>query len=197
MEKKGDVMMKKSSASMYLVVIILLTTFLYAIPSIEAATVYSVDAIPEEAIRLRILANSNSEADQAVKVQVRDAVVNYVNTWSDGINSKEDAEKLISENIPKIERIAKDVLKENGINETVKVEYTPTEFPTKIYGDIIYPAGTYDAVKISIGAAEGDNWWCVLYPPLCFLNAGTNEEVQKAEPQEVKSLTQELFSNLF
>lgn len=140
--------------------------------------------IPDEAIRLRILANSDGEKDQYVKRLIRDRVNEQITEWVKNLTSVTVARKTIKENLPALETIAKEVLKEEGVNESVHVEFGKVEFPTKLYGQFLYPAGEYEAVLITLGKGEGANWWCVLFPPLCFLDFSNGEAVKAPEPSE-------------
>ncbi|MDG0061503.1 stage II sporulation protein R [Priestia sp. P5] len=140
--------------------------------------------IPDEAIRLRILANSDGEKDQYVKRLIRDRVNEQITEWVKDLTSVAVARKTIKENLPALETIAKEVLKEEGVNESVHVKFGKVEFPTKLYGQFLYPAGEYEAVLITLGKGEGANWWCVLFPPLCFLDFSNGEAVKAPEPSE-------------
>lgn len=140
--------------------------------------------IPDEAIRLRILANSDGEEDQYVKRLIRDRVNEQITEWVKNLTSVTVARKTIKENLPALETIAKEVLKEEGVNESVHVKFGKVEFPTKLYGQFLYPAGEYEAVLITLGKGEGANWWCVLFPPLCFLDFSNGEAVKAPEPSE-------------
>ncbi|MBY0063639.1 MULTISPECIES: stage II sporulation protein R [Priestia] len=140
--------------------------------------------IPDEAIRLRILANSDGEKDQYVKRLIRDRVNEQITEWVKDLTSVTVARKTIKENLPALETIAKEVLKEEGVNESVHVKFGKVEFPTKLYGQFLYPAGEYEAVLITLGKGEGANWWCVLFPPLCFLDFSNGEAVKAPEPSE-------------
>lgn len=140
--------------------------------------------IPDEAIRLRILANSDGERDQYVKRLIRDRVNEQITEWVKNLTSVTVARKTIKENLPALETIAKEVLKEEGVNESVHVKFGKVEFPTKLYGQFLYPAGEYEAVLITLGKGEGANWWCVLFPPLCFLDFSNGEAVKAPEPSE-------------
>src|SRR6478752_5042503 len=142
--------------------------------------------IPDEAIRLRILANSDGEKDQYVKRLIRDRVNEQITEWVKDLTSVTVARKTIKENLPALETIAKEVLKEEGVNESVHVKFGKVEFPTKLYGQFLYPAGEYEAVLITLGKGEGANWWCVLFPPLCFLDFSNGEAVKAPEPNEEK-----------
>lgn len=133
-------------------------------------TAYS-DSISEELsegiVRLHIIANSDSEEDQKVKLAVRDAVLSEMERFE----NKEDIPLSLSE----FEKIANGVLKNNGFDYRACAEYGNFEFPTKYYDNFALPKGNYDAVRIKLGKAEGHNWWCVLFPPLCYIDAATEE----------------------
>ncbi|PGW24239.1 stage II sporulation protein R [Bacillus thuringiensis] len=158
--------------------------------------------IPKEAVRLRILANSDSDKDQALKRKVRDEVKAQIDGWVADLTSFEEARKVIQNHIPEIEKTVENTLKREGSKESFQVKFSKNvKFPTKVYGNFIYPAGEYEAVLITIGEGEGANWWCVLFPPMCFLDfsSGTavrkEEHVVKAEsPEEeqVKQLDEEV-----
>ena len=146
-----------------------------------------VQVIPSEAIRLRILANSNHESDQELKRKIRDEVNQEINVWVAELTSVEEAREVISSRLDEIESIAQEVMeRENNVQE-VDVSFGKTVFPTKLYGQYLYPAGEYEAIKISLGAGEGENWWCVLFPPLCFLdfNSGTAVKAETIEEEDV------------
>ncbi|MGA4465021.1 stage II sporulation protein R [Bacillus bombysepticus] len=159
--------------------------------------------IPKEAVRLRILANSDSDKDQALKRKVRDEVKAQIDGWVADLTSFEEARKVIQSHIPEIEKTVKNTLKREGSKDSFQVKFSKNvKFPTKVYGNFIYPAGEYEAVLITIGEGEGANWWCVLFPPMCFLDfsSGTavrkEEHVVKAEsPEEeqVKQLDEEVI----
>ena len=144
-------------------------------PKTNASQAEEVQVIPNEAIRLRILANSNQESDQKLKRAIRDEVNKGINKWVAELTSIEEARKVIKSHLPDIEAIAEEVMvRENNVQK-MKVDFGKTVFPTKLYGQYLYPAGEYEAIKITLGEGEGENWWCVLFPPLCFLdfNSGT------------------------
>ncbi|MED4456043.1 stage II sporulation protein R [Metabacillus fastidiosus] len=151
--------------------------------SIAAADANEPVVIPDEAIRLRILANSDSDEDQALKRKVRDEVNKEITKWVEKLTSIEAARKLISDRLPEIERIVEDVMKEEELVQSYNVDFDNVSFPTKLYGDYIYPAGEYEAILITLGEGNGANWWCVLFPPLCFLDFSTGAAV-KAEGNE-------------
>lgn len=162
----------------------------------DLSTDYQV--IPDEAIRLRILANSDKEDDQELKRTIRDEVNKEITKWVKEIDDIEEARQLIQNRLPKINAIVGRVLEEQGSSQDYNVNYgEDVKFPTKVYGSYVYPAGEYEAILITLGEGKGSNWWCVLFPPLCFLDfsngtsvaeEGEVEEQEKdAEPAEEKS----------
>ena len=144
--------------------------------------------------RLHILANSDSLEDQELKLKVRDAILEYMNTLSYDNISKEKAIKLSEEHIEDFKKTAEKVIKENGYNYDVKIQIGNFYFPTKIYGNISLPAGNYDALKIEIGNAQGKNWWCSLFPPLCFVDISTGVIDEESEKYLRENLTTEEFT---
>ncbi|MED3036502.1 stage II sporulation protein R [Bacillus tropicus] len=138
--------------------------------------------IPKEAVRLRILANSDSDKDQALKRKVRDEVKTQIDGWVADLTSFEEARKVIQSHIPEIEKTVANTLKKEGSKDSFQVKFSKNvKFPTKVYGNFIYPAGEYEAVLITIGEGEGANWWCVLFPPMCFLDFSSGTAVRKEE----------------
>ena len=122
----------------------------------------------EGIVRLHVLANSDTVEDQALKLKVRDAVIEYMEKQDD-LNSAGEARKYLSENLNRLEKIAEGVIASEGYDYSARVRY----IPEKAYGGITFPAGNYEALNITIGRGEGENWWCVLFPPLCLLEEGT------------------------
>ena len=156
----------------------------------ESADDYQV--IPDEAIRLRILANSDTEADQDLKRTVRDRVNEQITVWVKDIDTIEKARELIESRIPDIEAVVAQVLKEENADNDYEVEYgSDISFPAKLYGPYLYPAGEYEAVLITLGEGQGANWWCVLFPPLCFLDFSNGTSVAAAEAEADKEDVQE------
>ncbi|BBH23831.1 hypothetical protein Back11_51760 [Paenibacillus baekrokdamisoli] len=131
--------------------------------------------IPKDSIRLRILANSDSASDQAVKRYVRDAVVAEINTWVTGPQTIDQARQTIRAHMSDIEHVIGTKLSSRGFTYGFKAELSVVPFPTKIYGNKVYPAGNYEALRITLGQGAGQNWWCVLFPPLCFVDAVSGE----------------------
>ncbi|MDM5190950.1 stage II sporulation protein R [Bacillus sp. DX4.1] len=172
--------MKKQAIAYFLLLLIgaqLLVHFGYMKADAKGPAV-----IPKEAVRLRILANSDTKEDQALKRKVRDEVKAQIDGWVADLKSFEDARRVIQSHIPEIEKTVADTLKQEGSKESFQVTFGKNvKFPTKVYGNFIYPAGEYEAVLISIGKGEGANWWCVLFPPMCFLDFSSGTAVKKEE----------------
>ncbi|MCZ8514807.1 stage II sporulation protein R [Paenibacillus filicis] len=129
-------------------------------------------AIPQDAIRMRILANSDAPMDQWIKREVRDAIMEEMKTWVADPQGIEAARDAITAHLPEIEAVVSRTLKMNRFEYGYKVELGDVPFPDKMYGNRLYPAGKYEALRVSLGKAEGQNWWCVLFPPLCFVDSG-------------------------
>lgn len=151
----------------------------------EVSVEESYDVIPDEAIRLRILANSDDEKDQQIKRMVRDEVNAYITEIVAHIDSITEARATIDENVPEIKKIVQQTLSDAGESQSFTVEYrSNVTFPMKIYDNYVYPAGEYEAVLITIGKGEGSNWWCVLFPPLCFLDFSNGSTVAQSDLEE-------------
>jgi len=125
----------------------------------------------EDYLRLHIRANGNSAEEQALKLQVRDAVVAYLTPIAKGVQSKREMQSLMAAKLDEVERIADDVIAQNGYDYASHAYISYEEFPQKTYGDVTLEAGYYDAVIVELGSGKGDNWWCVAFPPLCFVAA--------------------------
>ncbi len=130
---------------------------------------------PREAyLRIHIRANSDSEEDQAVKYLVRDEIVSFLTPVVASCTEKSEAMERVGAALPGAVRAAEAVLRENGFSYGARAELRREEFPTRVYGGVTLTAGVYDAVIVELGSGEGDNWWCVVYPPLCFAGGETD-----------------------
>ena len=142
---------------------------------------------------MHVIANSDSKEDQELKLKVRDELLSYMNIISKDSTSKQEAMQIVNEHKEEFTQIAKKVIKENGYNYTVNVQIGKADFPTKYYGDITLPAGTYDALKVQIGEAKGQNWWCVMFPPLCFVDVSTGIVPDNSKQELKQSLDNEEY----
>ncbi|MBG9735127.1 stage II sporulation protein R [Paenibacillus alvei] len=159
--------------------------------TIQKQMIEKQDHIPEDAIRLRILANSDSDNDQRVKRIVRDRIVEQMNGWlktEEKPSTREEARKLIAAHINDLKQTAERVLGEEGLAYGAKVKLGEVSFPAKWYGGEVYPAGLYEALLVTLGEGSGQNWWCVLFPPLCFVDGNTAQaQVNEGNSDETAS----------
>ena len=137
--------------------------------------------LAKEVFRFHVLANSDSDEDQALKMQVKEAVIDYMQEEIPESDSVETTKEWARSHLDAIVDLAKAVIREEGYDYPVMAEVTTCDFPDKTYGDITFPSGRYEALRIEIGEANGQNWWCVLYPNLCFIDA-----VHAVVPEEGK-----------
>ena len=152
----------------FLIVLILFSFFIF----ISAASYVNAvsEDIAQSVFRLHVIANSDSKEDQDLKYKVRDKVLEYMNEISMDCSSKEEVILLAEEHKEEFKKVAENAIKQNGYDYEVNIKIGNFDFPTKTYGDISLPAGEYDALRIEIGEAKGQNWWCVMFPPLCFVD---------------------------
>lgn len=156
-------------------------------------------AIPEDAIRLRILANSDHADDQRVKRNVRDVVNHQIETWVQDLNTVPQAKKVIRAHLDTIRTLVKQELLKEGMPPVFTVKLGQADFPTKLYGGAVYPAGKYEALVVTLGSGEGANWWCVLFPPLCFLDFEHGDAVKPSHTDATQAYaatkSQDTFEN--
>lgn len=182
--------LKKLPRKIKIAIIALPLLFLYTL----ICSTYYVTAISSDlcrsVFRLHIIANSDSVEDQNLKYKVRDNIIAYMNTLCSNLNSKEEVISIANEHLDDFKKIAEDTIKANGFDYETQVEINNVFFPTKTYGDLSLPEGYYDALRIKIGNASGRNWWCVMFPPLCFVDVSTG-----IVPEESKELIKENLSD--
>ncbi|OOB76307.1 peptidase [Clostridium haemolyticum] len=154
----------------------------------------SQKSIANKLIRFHVIANSDSTEDQALKLKVRDEILEYISPKLKNSKSIEESRQIIKENSEVINAIAKKTIQKNGYTYTVKTELSHENFPVKTYGDITLPQGDYEAYRVIIGNGKGHNWWCVMFPPLCFTDITKGEvELQKTDEMMKKTLTKEEY----
>ncbi len=154
--------------------------------------------IAGELVRFHVRANSDTCEDQTLKLKVRDAVIDYLAPLLAGSESVEQSKRIIAGNTGNIITVAQTVVADSGMNYKVNAYFTTEHFPTRNYGDITLPAGIYDAYRIDIGSTGGHNWWCVLYPPLCFedeTHAVMSEDAEEYLKDELTPKEYELITN--
>lgn len=183
--------MKKLKIGRIFVILILLSLFILisAISYVDAVS----NNIADSVFRLHVIANSDSKEDQELKLKVRDELLSYMNIISKDSTNKQEAMQIANEHKEEFIQIAEKVIKENGYNYTVNGQVGKADFPTKYYGDITLPAGTYDALKVQIGEAKGQNWWCVMFPPLCFVDVSTGIVPDNSKQELKQSLDNEEY----
>lgn len=175
-------------------ILILVLLFLYVtICAFSYTEAVSAD-IANSVFRLHVIANSDTKEDQDLKYIVRDNVLAYMNDICKDAKSKEDAIRIANEHINEFKEIAANTIKELGFDYDVNVEIGNFSFPTKTYGDISLPSGYYDALRIKIGEASGKNWWCVMFPPLCFVDISSGIVPDESKEAMKKDLLDEEFS---
>lgn len=150
--------------------------------------------ISDNFLRLHIVANSDSTEDQMLKYEIRDAIIEYFNSYLKNVNTKDEAISILSEHIADIYEIASNVQKENGFNYPINVSINKSYFPTKDYSNIILPEGYYDALKIEIGNADGQNWWCVMFPSLCLIDTNDYSFSDSSDKVLQNNLSEEEYS---
>lgn len=127
-------------------------------------------------LRIHIRANSNEILDQNVKYKIKDSFVEFLTPLVADCDTKQKAIDLINKNSSQLKKIADDILKQNNFDYTSNIKISKEQFPTRVYGDYTIPGGIYDAIIVELGTGVGNNWWCVIYPPLCFTNFSTNSQ---------------------
>ncbi len=170
----------------YIIGFIILGLILSSLGLYVADVYKNIYSYKNNLIRFHVIANSDAPMDQALKLKVRDKVINEM---SKKFNTKdiEEAKEIILDNIDDIEKMASEEIQKNGYSYPVRVALEESKFPTKNYGNIALPAGTYEALRVVIGSGQGKNWWCVLFPPLCFIDVknGLTDQQTKGELKQV------------
>lgn len=186
--KKFKKKMSNYSFKHFIILLLLLCLYIF-ISAVSYVSAVSYD-IADSVFRLHVIANSDSEEDQNLKYIVRDKLIEYMNTIAKEAHSKEEVINIAKDHSCEFKEIALNTIKENGFDYDVDVEIGNFNFPTKTYGDISLPAGNYDALRVKIGKAEGQNWWCVMFPPLCFVDVSSgivpddSKEIMKSNMSE-------------
>ncbi len=181
---------KKVKYSLILIILLGIYIFISAFSYVTSVSSELEDSI----FRLHVIANSDSKEDQNLKYIVRDKLIEYMNSISLDAKNKEEAMQIAKEHINDFEKVAKQTIIDNGYNYDVQVEIGNFSFPTKTYGDISIPAGLYDALRVKIGEANGQNWWCVMFPPLCFVNVSSGIVPDESKKVLENELSEEEYS---
>ena len=174
-------------------VLLIFLLILYILISAISYTHAVTTDIADSVFRLHVIANSDSDEDQNLKYLVRDNVIKYLSSISNNASSKNEVIDIAKANLSKIQSIAVQTVRDNGYTYSVSVEVGNFAFPSKNYGDITLPPGYYDALRIKIGNAEGQNWWCVMFPPLCFVDVTSGIVPDESKEFLKENLSQEEF----
>lgn len=171
---------------------IILVLFCMSLTACDSTLFQDVDVF-DSVVRIHIRANSNSPQDQQVKLLVRDNLTKYLSSLLEGCKTKSQSLSVISDALDEIEQIANNTLYQCGYDYTSAVSVKSERFPEKEYDGYVFPEGVYDALIIELGKGTGDNWWCVAFPPLCFVP--DNGEGQIVYKSWVKELLDKIFGN--
>lgn len=155
----------------YILLVLALISLFYVYTNSKAEE----NIIPDDAIRFRVIANSNTIYDQNIKIQIRNVVQNKVFELLNGVETVEDTRNIIKENIDEIDKLVEETLNKLNYDKDYKVKYGHNYFPKKEYKGVTYKDGNYESLVIELGDAEGDNFWCVLFPPLCLVEANESD----------------------
>ncbi|HFD2045848.1 TPA: stage II sporulation protein R [Clostridium perfringens] len=156
-----------------------------------------VEDISEKLIRFHVLANSDSDIDQDLKLRVKDEVLKYISPILNESQSLEESREILKREDKNIIKIAEDYIKSQGFDYTVETTLTRENFPVKEYGNIVLPQGEYEAYRILIGEGKGQNWWCVMFPPLCFIDVTKGQVAYDETEEKMKDvLSEEEFKSV-
>nr|WP_312576591.1 stage II sporulation protein R [Sedimentibacter sp.] len=178
---------KKVTLSLFLVLTVILISY-----TVEAYG--SIYQIKDKVIRLHVIANSDTFDDQQLKYKVRNNIIKTFDKEFEFITTKKESEKIILKELDEIREIAESTVKAEGYDYNINVYYGNYKFPRKQYEDIVLPEGNYDAVKIEIGKAQGKNWWCVMFPSLCFVNFGNADDSEPVFDIDTEKKLQEVLT---
>ena len=174
-------------------ILLILIIFIFYFIFYSFSYSYSIsNDLEKNLFRLHILANSDSREDQELKLYVRNKVIDYLHQYS--FNNKSELITFLNNNQLSLQKVIDDAIKEKGYSYTSSLEIENSFYPQKQYENITLPAGNYDGLKIKIGKAEGKNWWCVLFPPMCLINNSTCSLPEESEILLDNSLTAESCS---
>lgn len=183
--------MKKFSILIIFIICILLVL---PINNIVKGSVTQED-IAKKIIRFHVVANSDSDKDQQLKLKIRDEILKFIEPKLKKSNSLDESRNILKSNNNEMKKIAEDIIKNSNFKYSVRTSLSNDNFPVKEYGNIVLPAGEYEAYKIIIGNGKGENWWCVMFPPLCFIDITKGEVSTKETSDEMRRvLTEDEYS---
>ena len=182
--------MKKTKCFILLTILLFLYVFISAQSYVTAVSSNLSNAV----FRLHVIANSNTNEDQSLKLKVRDSLIEYMNNICSNCSTKEESISIAKSHQSNFQKIAEETIRENGFNYSVKIKIDNFYFPTKNYGDITLPAGLYDALRVEIGEVKGENWWCVMFPSLCFIDISSGIVDDEAKESLEDNLEEESYA---
>lgn len=194
----GIKMYAKKQNKMYEYKIVILSGLIFVIIAIIICGIISysrsvTDSLSQEVIRFHVVANSDLVDDQLLKQKVRDEVIEFIEPLIKECESVDDTRYILKGSLPIIKQISEEVIRDWGRDYEVYVALDKANFPSKSYGDIVLPAGEYEACRIIIGEGKGENWWCVMYPPLCYLDGATGVVPLEGKEQLETELNEEQY----
>lgn len=176
------------------IILIIITVIVAIIVYINVNADVGEIVIPEAAIRVRVIANSNNINDQSMKMKVKEEIEKTISPLLIDIDNVEDARNIISEQIGKLEEDVEVLFRDNEYNKNIMINFGDNYFPEKDYKGVHYDEGEYESLVVTIGEGEGDNWWCVLFPPLCLLEASESDTSEVEYQFFVTKMLDKIFS---
>lgn len=180
----------KRAAMIFSIIVATFVTGIVMHKEVLNAKAQMQEKLADEVLRFHVLANSDSEEDQALKMKVKEAVLSYLEEEMPAVENAEKTREWIRRHTDALEKVSENIIRAEGYDYAVSAAVTTCWFPDKTYGEVTFPQGNYKALRIEIGEAKGQNWWCVLYPGLCFRDA-VHAVVPDKEKQKLKSILSE------
>lgn len=175
-------------------IFLILTLFVFgSLMLIYINTEAELADVPDKIIRLHVVANSDSPEDQQMKLNVRDEVISRMTGKFEGLKDVNEVRQVLQESLGEIEAIAREAIERYGKDYDVRAELAKTDFPTKVYGNLTLPAGCYQTLNIVIGSGKGKNWWCVMFPPLCFIDVANGVVAEETMGELRENLDEEEY----
>jgi stage II sporulation protein R len=154
------------------------------------------EGLASEILRFHVIANSDSEADQALKLKIKGELTKDLRPKLEHARDIVEARKILQDNLKEMEKISNDIINESGFNYTATASIEKGYFPLKVYGDLSLPPGEYEAVRVELGLAKGQNWWCIMFPPLCFVDSTYSVVPDSSKEQLKYVLTDEEYDSI-
>jgi len=181
----------------YCLLVVIFTMLLLHSFQSENKTKQIQEGIASEIIRFHVIANSDSKEDQALKLKIKEALTEALRPQLENAKDINEARTLLSDNLSTLETLSNDIIHENGYTYTASATIERGYFPLKVYGDLSLPPGEYEAVRVELGSAAGQNWWCIMFPPLCFVDATYSIVPDSSKEQLKYLLTDEEYNAVF